>query len=317
MPDAREMLKKLAKENRHKRVDIKVPDDITRPAPLKKIKRTGPTRPYQLVDPEGRDKTVHGDSEAMERSGAVAAPEGDLSGGVELRVRKPSVAKVVEAFEEAAVLPVEAVAVQAAASDLKELEIHQTTDYQEANNQLSEYRKADIQKAGSKKAEVREANTDFGREDSPPALLGSAVLAEVGSPSSFPTRQMISHSRGGGQTVTNLAKRSLIQPDWRADLSKDEGFLRAHFRTALGKGKMAKEVDLYCQLYAEARRRQSISLHFLSAELGELVGSSSNGTIRARLLSCEKLELFIQQGFNNETKEHRRGTYIHLRFPWL
>ena len=298
MPDAREMLKKLAKENRHKRVDIKVPDDISRPAPLKKIKRTGPTRPYQLVDSEDGDKAVHGDSEAVVRSGAVAAPEGDLSGSVELRLRSASVSKVIEAFEEAPVLAVEPASEQAAAPELKDLEIHETTDFREADSQLPQYREADIEKAVSRTAEVREAN-------------------EVGPLASFSTRQTTGQSRGGGQTVTNLAKRSLIQPDWPADLTKDEGFLREHFRTALGKGKMAKEVDLYCQLYAEARRRQSASLHFLSAELGELVGSSSNGTIRARLLSCEKLELFIQQGFNNETKEHRRGTYIHLRFPWL
>jgi hypothetical protein len=122
--------------------------------------------------------------------------------------------------------------------------------------------------------------------------------------------------RRRGRTVSNLAKRTLIKPDWSPDFSKDEAFLRAHFRETFGKGKLAKEIDFYCQLYAEARRRQSVSLHFLSSELGELIGSSSNGTIRARLLSCEQLGLLVHQGFNNETKEHQRGTYVHVKFPW-
>jgi hypothetical protein len=122
--------------------------------------------------------------------------------------------------------------------------------------------------------------------------------------------------RSRGKTVSGEAKRTLIRPEWSPDFSKDEAFLRAHFREAFGKGKLAKEIDFYCQLYAEARRREAVSLHFFSTQLGEIVGSSSNGTIRARLLSCERLGLLVHQGFNNETADHRRGTYVHLRFPW-
>jgi hypothetical protein len=169
-------------------------------------------------------------------------------------------------------------------------------------------RKADYRLSDFEKAVAEHASVGSETEENLRSQLGNEPPAAFIAPSA--------PKRSGGVTITNLAKRSLIQPDWKADFTRDESFLRGFFRQIFGNGKRMKEVDLYCQLYALAQQRQSISLHFLSAEIGGLVGSSSNGTIRTRLLTCEELGLFVQQGFNNETASHRRGTYIHLKFPW-
>ena len=408
MPDAREMLKALAKTNRHKGVEIKVPPSSAKPIAPKKIKRDGPTRPYHQQLNEGSSSEA--ESNPKEQETRPETTESEQSDDV--------------LVEEIQVLSSPKPRDRGVAADKSAKDDRLTDKAQNKLNQLkhssTDFRKAKTEKADFQLSENREACSDVAtiepikveplEPQASPAQLQSAgearslsetleekqsvsevvllepqsrgdrnadlqpiethssttsegylqVVSEDSAPEEFvfnhllqpstdiqlsenrlsdtpqpnePTKRIgatvasdvvglsqqissVSPRRSGGKTVTNLAKRSLIRPDWEADFSRDESYLREYFRGFFGKGKYMKEVDLYCQLYSLGKAQQSITLHFLSAQIGELVGSSSNGTIRTRLITCEEIGLIVQQGFNNETMEHRRGTYIHLRFPW-
>lgn len=408
MPDAREMLKALAKTNRHKGVEIKVPPSAAKPIAPKKIKRDGPTRPYHqqlnegstseaessskdqetrpettdaeqsddvlveeiqvLSSPKPSNRNVEPDksakddrltdkaqnklnqskhrstdfrkaksekadfqlSENKEANSDLATNEsinveplesqtspaqlqsaGEVRSLSETSEEKQSVSDVVlfdplsQGDRNADLQPIEAHSSTTSQGDIQAASEDSAPEELVFNHSLQE--STDIQLSENRLSETRQTNE-------PTKRIGATVASEfVGLNQQISS---LSPRRSGGKTVTNLAKRSLIRPDWEADFSRDESYLREYFRGFFGKGKYMKEVDLYCQLYSLGKAQQSITLHFLSAQIGELVGSSSNGTIRTRLITCEEIGLIVQQGFNNETMEHRRGTYIHLRFPW-
>jgi hypothetical protein len=108
---------------------------------------------------------------------------------------------------------------------------------------------------------------------------------------------------------------SLLKPNWETDFSKDtfEVFkivhgITGHRYTYLASG--------YCALYEKARLTGTVTLHLNRILLGEILGTTSSGTVTRFLKKGVELGLFVCQSFTIKSSVAQSGTYVHLYFPW-